>query len=161
MSVLGQAPVARLAKAPQPLDHAVDVLHPRPYARFVALMVWVALSTMSLRWVRWFVKGGLKSQVQHQLGLGIVLEAAFKEDFRGHPEVQSCMRPCVRAPRDLVKLALTVDTQVCAFWQVLPDQSIDVLVSPRCQGVAQQRQNKFSAPCFGGKPLVQRHLPWV
>lgn len=36
--LLGQAAVAHLAKAPQPLDHAEHVLHPRAHARLVAIL---------------------------------------------------------------------------------------------------------------------------
>lgn len=107
------------------------------------------------------MKGGLKSQVQPKVGFGIVLEAVFKEDLRGRPEVQSCTQPCVQAPRDLVKLALTVDTQVCAFWQVLPDRSVDVLVSPRCHGAAQSGKISFQPCALEASFLCSAICPWA
>lgn len=71
-----------------------------------------------------------------------MVEAVLEEGLRRRPPIERVARTGVELPGNGIELALAVDAQVGAFRQVLPDQSIDVLVAPplpRAVGIGKVR----------------------
>lgn len=86
-----------------------------------------------------------------------MLDAVFKEGLSGCFPVQRSSWSGIEAPGDLVKLTLAVHAQVRAFWQVLPDQAIDVLIASTLPWAVRVGKVNLQSRAFS-QLLVQRHL---